>query len=121
MLKGRITSDELCLDPALIEHPERRLNFSFSAIQNHVLLLHDRLRDLNGPRGGNDNQCQILVSIAGSSEVVIKQVHDDFLTAIDLAAQRSAYQAGRRMLKKCKAALRQRFFFPDIQPTVFVA
>ena len=120
-MKVRVTSDEPCLNPLLLEHLERRLNFSFPGIHNNVLLVHIRLRYLNGPRGSNDKQCQILVSIFGCSDVAIKQVHDDFQIAIDLGLQRAAYQAERRLLKKRKAELRRRFFFPDIEPTVCAA
>lgn len=117
-MEVRITSDERCLTPLLLEHIERRLNFSFSGIRNNVLLVHIRVRDLNGPRGGNDKLCQMLVTIPGCPDVVIKQIHGDIDTAIDRAVQRAAYQAERLLLKKHKTARRRRFFFPDMQPAV---
>lgn len=119
-MEVRIMSDKFCLTPSLRDHLDRRAQFSFSGVHNNILLVVVRLRDLNGPRGGNDMMCQILVTIPGCPGVVIKEVHEDMYTAIDTAFQRAAYRAERLLAQKRQVRGRRRIFIPG-QPTLSTA
>jgi hypothetical protein len=47
-----------------------------------------RLADLNGPRGGVDKQCRIIVKLRPGEEVVVKDTASEVETAIDRCADR---------------------------------
>lgn len=114
-MEVRILSDKFGLTPSLREYLERRLQFSFSGVHNNISLVVVRLRDLNGPRGGSDMMCQILVTIPGCPEIVIKEVQEDMYAAIDFAVQRAAYQAERQLTQRQQAKRRGPVYFPAMQ------
>ncbi|MDQ9168953.1 HPF/RaiA family ribosome-associated protein [Oxalobacteraceae bacterium R-40] len=114
-MEVRILNDKFGLTPSLRESLERRLQFSFSGVHNNILLVVVRLRDLNGPRGGSDMMCQILVTIPGCPEIVIKEVREDMYAAIDLAIQQAACQAKRLLSQRQQVGKRRRVFIPAMQ------
>lgn len=114
-MEVRILSDKFCLTPSLREHVARRLKFAFSGVHNTIRLVIVRLRDLNGPRGGSDMMCQILVTIPGRPEIVIKEVQKDMYAAIDFAAQRASYRAERFHMQKRQSNKLPHFFLREMQ------
>lgn len=120
-MEVRILTDKFCLTSSLREHLDRRMQFSFSGVHNNILLVVVRLRDLNGPRGGSDMMCQILVTIPGCPEVVIKEVHENMYTAIDFAVQRASYRAERLLSQRRQARKRRHVLIPGLQPTLSIS
>lgn len=59
--------------------------------------LHVSLSDINGPRGGRDKRCGILVRIAGGKGVVIEDTETDLYHAIDRASKRVDRAVVRRI------------------------
>lgn len=114
-MEARIMTDKFCLTPSLRGYLDRKLQFSFSGVHNNIPLTVVRLRDLNGPRGGRDKQCQILISLSGCPEVVIKKVHEDMYTAIDNAVKRAAYRAERLLMRRREVRMHERFVIPGSQ------
>lgn len=91
---------QFALTPSLREYLEHRLRFAFARTRKHVARIAVRLRDLNGPGGGRDMMCQISVSIPGRPEVVVREVQEDMVNAIDLALKRAAHRAMRLVMSK---------------------
>lgn len=85
------------LTPGLREHTERRLQFALSWAVNDVRNVSVRLSDINGPRGGSDKRCHILIPLAGGQDVVIEDTEADLYVAIDRAADRSERALARRL------------------------
>jgi len=56
-----------------------------------------RLKDVNGPRGGIDKHCQLLVDVAGAGQLVFQAVHSDLCRAIDRAVDRAKHGIAREM------------------------
>jgi ribosomal subunit interface protein len=92
-----IHSRSFALTDALRNHVQTRLGFTFSRVRNRVQLIHVRLSDLNGPRGGIDKCCAIKVSITGLPDVVVEDIQADMYPAIDRAAGRAARTVMRRL------------------------
>lgn len=55
-----------------------------------------RLKDLNGPRGGIDKQCQIQISTANGTVLVVSSRGSDWRTTLETALSRVTYALARR-------------------------
>lgn len=91
----RMVAMEFSITPSLREYLEQRLRSAFTPLRGRIAGIVVRLRDLNGPRGGCDMQCQVSVTMPGRPEVVIKEVQENMYNAIDRAAKRAACRVGR--------------------------
>jgi len=85
------------LTEGLRAHTERRLQFALNWASNDVRAVTVRLSDINGPRGGNDKRCQILIPLTGKQEVVIEDTESDLYIAIDRATDRTERTLARRL------------------------
>src|SRR5215470_15104097 len=56
-----------------------------------------RLKDVNGPRGGIDKRCQLVVDVADVGQLVFEAAHSDLSRAIDLAADRAKHGVSREV------------------------
>jgi len=94
---------------AMRTHIERRLGFALSTCYRHVKRILVRLSDVNGPRGGNDKRCHLVVTLPGQA-VVVENTEADLYVAINRAASR----AGRTVMRQ----LRRRRRINRVQPPV---
>lgn len=85
---------------ALAQHVERRLMFALGWARHQVLRVSVRLSDENGPRGGLDKRCSLVLALQGMPELVIEDTRDDLYRAIDCAADRVGRALSRRMQKQ---------------------
>ena len=81
-------------------HVERRLEFALGTRDDHIQRVLVRLFDINGPRGGSDKCCHIMVMLAHLPDVVIEDTEVDLYTAIDRAADRANRTVGRRLSRQ---------------------
>lgn len=72
----------------------------------HVVRVEVRLRDLNGPRGGDDKECGLIVHLRGRSIVTVKDHQSDLYAAISNAAGRLKNVIACRLARA--AGIRQR-------------
>jgi hypothetical protein len=56
-----------------------------------------RLKDLNGPRGGIDKQCQIQINTASGSVLVVSSRGTDWRTTVEDALARATHALSRRV------------------------
>jgi len=66
-----------------------------------------RVSDVNGPRGGVDKRCQIMLVRRGQRPVTIEEVRTDAYAAVDVAVERAALAAGRDVAR-ARATRRRR-------------
>ena len=85
------------LTDGLREHTERRLQFALSWASHEVRKVVVRLRDINGPRGGNDKRCSIQIPLPRAPDIVIEDTESDLYVAIDRASDRAARSLARRL------------------------
>lgn len=75
---------------------KRRLEFALGRFADRVRSTSVRLTDLNGPRGGLDKQCRVLVRLAWPKRlIVVEEVDADGPAAISHAAARVARAVSR--------------------------
>ena len=96
-----ISGQALTVDATVREHVERRLGFALGRFGEHVGRVSVRLADVNGPRGGEDKLCRIVVEVLGHGRVVVEDADHDLTVAIDRAADRVG-QAVRRKLDRTR-------------------
>ena len=87
----------------LREHLDRRLSFALSRFSPQVNAVRVHLADDNGPRGGRDKTCLIVVDVRGGREVVIKERSD----ALDQAVNSASMRAGRSVARLLKRVQRR--------------
>jgi hypothetical protein len=78
---------------------DRRLRFALarfgSRIQKTIVFLHDH----NGPKGGIDKVCRILVKTQGCGTLVAAIVDSDWNTAVDRATARIGHTVARQIAR----------------------
>lgn len=80
----------------LLEHIKRRLNFGLDWAQNDVRRVVVSLSDINGPRGGDDKRCRLHIPLLRTRDVIIEELANDPLIAINRAVDRAARSLERR-------------------------
>lgn len=60
-MKTNIQARGFNLTKAIRGYTEHRLLFAVSFAQHYVQQITVRLSDINGPRGGNDKSCQLVL------------------------------------------------------------
>jgi hypothetical protein len=88
-------------------HIIRRLHIALGRLEERISRVIVRLTDLNGPRGGIDKCCRIVVSLWRRGRVVVEHRDADWFRAADLAAARLAHTV-RRLLGRGHGRRRQR-------------
>lgn len=76
-------------------HTTRRIHFYLSRFGEEISSVVLRLSDVNGPKGGLDQQCQVTVRGRKLTSVVIEELRDSTYAAIDLALERAGHAVGR--------------------------
>lgn len=85
------------LTDGIREHTQRRLQFALSWASYEVRKVVVRLSDINGPRGGKDKRCNILIPLTRSADIVIEDTEADLYVAIDRAVERAERSLARRL------------------------
>lgn len=67
-------------------HVHTRMHYAIGRFASRILRISVRLRDLNGPKGGEDKQCQIVLALKSGGEVVIEKNSSSWLEVVDTAA-----------------------------------
>ncbi len=80
---------------------EERFRSALDRFSEHIRDVTVRLRDLNGPKGGVDQECHVGVRLRPSGEVFIDERSEDMNSAIGIAADRAA-EAVRRQIERGK-------------------
>lgn len=96
-MRMNIQASGFVLTAALKTYTEKRLSTALGWAGSHLRQLHVSLSDVNGPRGGCDKRCRILVQISGGKGVVIEDTETDLYHAIDRAAERVDRAVVRRL------------------------
>jgi ribosomal subunit interface protein len=111
VMQIHIQSQGFTLTDALRDHAEYRLRCGLTHASDHIRRVGMRLSDINGPRGGADKRCSIVVALESLPEVVIEDVESDLYMAIDRAADRASRSVTRCLERKREHVAGQR---PDL-------
>lgn len=115
-MKINIQAQNFTLTKAIRSHITRRLGFALSARSEYISHIKVNLSDINGPRGGVDKRCQIMVVLPKLPDVVIEDKEVDLYVAIDRAVDRASRTVDRRLNRRrdmFRAGRRSKFITPD--------
>jgi len=96
-MRLRIQGRGFCLTDGLRAHVERRLAFALGRRRGQVRSVTVLLDDVNGPRGGVDKRCRIVVQLSASGDVRLEQLDPSLYTSIDRAADRARRAVARKL------------------------
>ena len=85
---------------ALRTHATRRLQFALGRFGQHIARVTVHLTDLNGPRGGRDKHCRIVVKMTHRGKIIVEDVDTDVRTAITQAAERLSRTVAREVARR---------------------
>jgi putative sigma-54 modulation protein len=90
-----------CNPPAaLVHHVERRLCFALSRFSGRIRRVDVFLADENGPRGGIDKTCRIVVRLRDGGDVIAEVSDVDWEIAVDRATTRIGHTTGRELARQ---------------------
>ncbi len=109
-MRTDIRGYHLTISDALRTHIERRLHFALSRFGARILHVTVQLEDVNGPRGGVDKQCRIVVALAGAGHLRVEVLDSEYMSAVDRAADRIQRVVAREFEQQ------RDFAFPHCHP-----
>ena len=83
-LRGR----QMELTDTLRAHVERHLECALGRFGPYILQVTVLHADLNGPHGGRDKRCRIVVALSQAGHLQVEVLNADLYTAIERAADR---------------------------------
>lgn len=114
-MKIQINARRFTLTKALTRYIKRRLKFALGSQLEHVTRVDVTLSDINGPKGGEDKRCQMLLKIKGQGGVVIEDTQSHLYAAIDRAASRASQTTTKRIARLRHKAKRIKNAVQDYQ------
>ena len=102
-IKGR----QVKLQQETIKQMERRLLFSLSRFGHDINRVNVRLTDINGPKGGYDKECLIVVKLRKSGEVVVQGNGTDCSSALNHCADRISRAVDRELVRRREQPIRK--------------
>lgn len=90
-MRLEIRHDGAPLDERAREHIGRRLDFALDRFSERIDRITVFVTDQNGPRGGPDQRCRLVVHVPGARPVVVDATEPALTSAIDRAAHRASH------------------------------
>ena len=84
----------------LHEQVERQMNFALGQFESWISNATVLLEDINGPKGGIDKQCRVIVSLKGGKTLKIEDLDADISIAVNRAADRVGQVVSREIDKR---------------------
>lgn len=107
IMKLDIKSRHIECDEELRDYVNRRAAFALSRFGPDVRAVEVTLEDVNGPRGGVDQRCKLIVTLKRESEpVVCETTHSELRTAVDLSFGRASRSVARTLDRRADRRVR---------------
>ena len=106
-MKITIKSHQLQLDQETSISMERRLRFALSRFGDSINRVTVRLTDLNGPKGGIDKECLIVVKLQKGGEVIVQGSGMDCNATLNYCADRIGRAVDRELTRYRRAPIRK--------------
>jgi ribosomal subunit interface protein len=90
----------VAMSEALRAHIEHKLELALERFRERIGGVTVRIMDVNGPRGGVDKRCRMMVEIPGQKPVVVEAWDADAYVAITRTALRLGERVSRVVARK---------------------
>jgi len=101
-MKTHIHAKGFDLTDGIRSHIDKRIHLSLSRMQEHIISIEVHLADINGPKGGIDKQCKVLIHSKNITSITIRGTKDDLYEAIDHAINRASHSLVRKVSRMQK-------------------
>lgn len=112
-MNTQITTRNVTLSEDELDRIERRLYFTLGRFSSRIVSVDVMLQDENGPRGGLDKKCRVVVRLQGTREVVVEGSGEETLSLVDRTANRAGRAVSRALDKRWSRATER----ADLKPT----
>ena len=99
-MKLVISTKNVNLDDTLRKHIEQRIYFAFSRFSPRISRVSVMAEDINGPRGGIDKRCRIVVKLERSRELTVEGTDTDISAAVATVADRAGRAVQRELERR---------------------
>ena len=117
-MRVSVSGHRVKVTTGLREYIDRRLYFALGRFGPAIDHVSVRVGDINGPRGGVDKHCQIVVKLraSGSNPIAIDDTDEDLRVAVSQASNRAGRTVARAIERKRRkrAYQRRRLLVEDI-------
>jgi hypothetical protein len=96
------------ISESAIQHAMSRIETAFSKLRGEVISVELLVEDVNGPRGGIDKKCQIVVNLRKMASVAVSVEKATFSKAISQTISRARRAASRKVQRRSIRAPRRR-------------
>ncbi|WP_320820480.1 HPF/RaiA family ribosome-associated protein [Thalassolituus sp.] len=96
-MKIKIQARHVALTKDLKDYVKRRISYALGSRDDKIERIVVTLSDVNGPKGGEDKRCKVLIKLDGKNDIVIDDKQEHFHSAIDLAVDRASRAVSRRI------------------------
>ena len=97
-----VSGDRVKVTTGLREFIDRRLHFALGRFSPAIAHVNVRVGDVNGPRGGVDKHCKIVVKLraAGSNPIAVADNDEDLYAAVAQASNRAGRTVARAVERR---------------------
>ncbi|QEG24682.1 hypothetical protein [Mariniblastus fucicola] len=99
-MKFFLNDKQRLLGEAAIERAENRVYAAFSKYGDSVKSIEITVQDVNGPRGGVDKVCRVLVRLRRRKDIVVTVNDASVSKIIPAAIERAARSVGRQVNRR---------------------
>ena len=109
-MRFSVSGDRIKVTTGLREYIDRHLYFALGRFGPAIDHVSVRVGDINGPRGGVDKRCQILIKLraSGSNPIAIDDNDEDLRAAIARTSDRAGRAVARAIERKHRKRAYQR-------------
>ena len=87
-IRLNIQGRKVFLSRKLRQHVERRVRRAIHRFESRIRLISVVLADVNGPKGGNDKVCRVIVALTRLDHVVVTRFGSDSFGLVDGVSDR---------------------------------
>jgi len=88
------------LTPSITRHIERRVHLALGWASDWINGVMVRVGDINGPRGGVDKRCRMVLWLHNRQTITVQADHADLYAAVDAASAKLRRILPRRLARR---------------------
>jgi putative sigma-54 modulation protein len=97
-----IQARHFSLSEGLNKYVKSKMKVMLSRHEENIIRIDVSLFDVNGPKGGEDKCCKIIIKVNGCSTIVVQETAEDLYDAINTCARRAKRATKRQLSNRVK-------------------
>ncbi|WP_144392957.1 hypothetical protein [Pleionea sediminis] len=95
-----IQSNNITLNSLAKENIKKRARRVFSRVEDKIDKVLINVKDVNGPKGGPDKLCKVIIESTVSSTIVVTNRKQNLAAAVDLALTKACFNLTQKMKRR---------------------